>query len=133
MIEKCNITDGGDFMEKHQYSIGDRVEKMCLVCGEERGHMVALINKKGNISRVTCPQCDTRSTFKSGLPTKGSGSTAHNGQPYDWTRTYRKGQSMMHPSFGQGEVVALIEPRKIDVLFSDRVRRLIHSQAQAQL
>ena len=39
---------------------------------------------------------------------------------------------MMHPNYGVGEVTALIEPRKIDVLFADRVRRLIHSQPQIE-
>jgi hypothetical protein len=34
----------------------------------------------------------------------------------------------MHTTFGVGEVTALIEPRKIDVLFQDRIRRLIHAQ-----
>jgi hypothetical protein len=34
---------------------------------------------------------------------------------------------MIHPMFGEGEVTAVIEPRKIDVLFSDRMRRLIHA------
>ena len=33
---------------------------------------------------------------------------------------------MIHPTFGEGEVTAVID-RKIDVLFSDRMRRLIHS------
>jgi hypothetical protein len=37
---------------------------------------------------------------------------------------------MAHPIFGFGEVMAVIEPQKIDVLFSDKVRRLIHSRAQ---
>jgi hypothetical protein len=37
----------------------------------------------------------------------------------------------MHPAFGLGEVTAVIEPLKIDVLFSDRVRRLIHARVQA--
>jgi hypothetical protein len=35
---------------------------------------------------------------------------------------------MTHPVFGVGEVTALIEPQKIDVLFPDRMRRLIHSK-----
>jgi hypothetical protein len=34
---------------------------------------------------------------------------------------------MTHAIFGEGEVTAIIEPRKIDVLFPDRIRRLIHS------
>jgi hypothetical protein len=35
---------------------------------------------------------------------------------------------MMHKVFGQGEVTAVIEPQKIDVLFGDQTKRLIHSQ-----
>jgi hypothetical protein len=38
---------------------------------------------------------------------------------------------MIHPMWGQGEVTAVIEPRKIDVLFSDRLRRLIHARHEA--
>jgi len=48
--------------------------------------------------------------------------------PYDRTLTYRTGQSMTHETFGVGEVTGLIEPQKIDVLFQDRLRRLIHAQ-----
>jgi hypothetical protein len=36
---------------------------------------------------------------------------------------------MMHPNFGEGEVTAVIETGKIDVLFADRLRRLIHAGA----
>ena len=35
---------------------------------------------------------------------------------------------MLHTTYGMGEVTALVEPRKIDVLFVDRIRRLIHAQ-----
>jgi len=116
-------------MDKQQYQVGDRVEKLCLVCGEERGHIVALLNSRGLISRVNCPKCGTRSTFKradevSGKSKIGSGE----GIPYEWTRLYRKGQIILHPTFGQGEVTALIEPLKMDVLFADRVRRLGHGR-----
>lgn len=114
--------------EKQQYAVGDRVEKLCKVCGEERGHIVATISKQGRISRVTCPQCGTRGAFKSRIVVKGGRATIKESAPYDWTHTYRKGQTMMHPTFGLGEVTALIEPRKIDVLFADRVRRLIHGR-----
>ena len=36
---------------------------------------------------------------------------------------------MLHPTFGMGEVTAVVDPGKIDVLFSDRVRRLVHTKA----
>jgi hypothetical protein len=34
---------------------------------------------------------------------------------------------MMHPTFGLGEVTKVVDSYKIDVLFEDRIRRLIHS------
>ena len=115
-------------MEKQIYTVGERVEKFCVACGEERGHVVASVTKRGQISRVSCPQCGTRSTFKSvaGARTTGAPKT---GAPYDQTRTYRAGQSMTHPVFGSGEVTAVVDPQKIDVLFNDRMRRLIHARS----
>jgi len=115
-------------MEKQTYTDGERVEKFCAVCGEERGHVVASVTKRGQISRVSCPKCGTRSTFKAGSGTAARPSS-HTCAPYDQTRTYRTGQSLTHPVFGVGEVTALVEPQKIDVLFPDRMRRLIHSRA----
>jgi len=118
-------------IEKQTYAIGDRVEKLCAVCQEERGHVVASITKRGLISRVTCPKCGTRGSFSNGAKLTKGRSKAVNSEPYDRTRTYRTGQTMSHPIWGAGEVTALIEPRKIDVLFADRIRRLIHSRADA--
>jgi len=77
---------------------------------------------------VTCPICQTRSSFKSGVKMTG-GRASQAGAPYDPTRQYRAGQTLMHPSFGLGEVTALVEPHKIDVLFADRMRRMIHGRS----
>ncbi len=118
-------------MEEHQYAVGDRVEKLCAPCGEERGHVVVSLNKRGQISRVSCPRCGVNSAFKKAKTSIGPRASSKESQPYDWTRTYRKGQTMAHPTFGFGEVMAVIEPQKIDVLFSDKVRRLIHARAQS--
>jgi len=117
-------------MEEHKYAVGDRVEKLCVPCGEERGHVVVSLNKRGQISRVNCPQCGVNSAFKRGKNVTAGRASGKDSTPYDWTRTYRKGQTMMHPTFGVGEVTAVIEPQKIDVLFSDRVRRLIHARSR---
>ena len=54
-------------MEEHQYAVGDRVEKLCVPCGEERGHVVISLNKRGQISRVNCPQCGIKTAFKKGV------------------------------------------------------------------
>jgi DNA-directed RNA polymerase subunit RPC12/RpoP len=110
--------------EKQIFTIGERVEQICITCGEERGHIVAAISKKGKISRVSCPICGSRVAYKTGVTRRSS---LKLGAPYDRAHTYRRGETMMHPTFGEGEVTAIIEPGKIDVLFTDRMRRLIHA------
>lgn len=116
-------------MEKPVFTVGERVEKLCVTCNEVRGHVVVSVTKRGQISRVSCPKCGERSAFKStaAADPNTKKATAKAGAPYDRTRTYRTGQAMMHPTFGLGEVTKVIEPGKIDVLFADRMRRLIHS------
>ncbi len=114
-------------METHLFAIGDRVQKLCAICGEVRGHVVASMNKNGQIASVRCPQCDTRSRFKKG-DSMNAMAAAMEGAPYNWAVTYRKGQTMLHPTFGMGEVTAVVDQGKIDVLFADRLRRLIHTK-----
>jgi hypothetical protein len=116
-------------MEKQTHTVGERTEKFCAVCNEERGHIVASVNVRGAINRVDCPKCGTRTAFKQSASTTRR-SSAQPGTPYDRTLTYRAGQTMTHPNYGQGEVTALIDPQKIDVLFSDRVRRLVHDRVE---
>src|SRR5919106_1962201 len=128
-MEKQTVTKQP--VERQTYAIGDRVEKLCAVCQEERGHVVASVTKRGLISRVTCPKCGTRGSFSNGAKLTRGRSKSENSEPYDMRRTYRTGQTLSHPIWGAGEVTALIEPRKIDVLFADRIRRLIHSRADA--
>ena len=114
-------------MEKQLHTVGERVDKLCAVCGKECGHVVVSVTKAGNISRVSCPKCGTKSAFKSSGRTERL-QPDQSGLPYDRTRTYRVGQTITHPTYGLGEVTSLIEPQKIDVLFADRIRRLIHAR-----
>ena len=115
--------------EKEKFAIGDRVEQVCVTCGEERGHIVASVAKSGRVTRVTCAVCSTRSAYKPSVQTDATRAPAKTGTPYDQKHTYRRGQTLMHPTLGVGQVTAVIEPRKIDVLFADKVRRLIHADA----
>ena len=71
-MEKQTVEKSKGPVERQTYAIGDRVEKLCAVCQEERGHVVASITKRGLISRVTCPKCGTRGSFSNGAKlTKG--------------------------------------------------------------
>ena len=116
-------------MEKQVFTVGERTDKFCAVCDEERGHVATSVTKRGQISRVSCSKCGTVSTFQLAARTLPR-QAAKTPSPYDRTVTYRAGQSMTHEMFGIGEVTRLIEPRKMEVLFQDRVRRLIHAQEE---
>ena len=110
--------------DKPVFKIGDRVDQMCVTCNEERGHIVVSVTKSGRITRVSCPMCESRVTYRAGTTRRASSKVC---APYDPARTYRKGQTLTHPMFGEGEVTAIIEPQKMDVLFADRIRRMIHA------
>src|SRR6185295_12635301 len=111
---------------KALFKIGDRIDQMCIICNEERGHIVVSVSKTGRITRVSCPMCASRVTYRAGTTRREPNKV---GAPYDQGRTYRKGQTLLHATFGEGEVTAIIEPHKMDVLFADRIRRMIHAQS----
>jgi DNA-directed RNA polymerase subunit RPC12/RpoP len=111
---------------KAVFQIGDRIDQMCTTCNEERGHIVVSLSKTGRITRVGCPMCESRVMYRAGTTRRASDKV---GAPYDRTRTYRKGQTMMHATFGEGEVTAILEPQKMDVLFADRIRRMVHARS----
>lgn len=111
------------------YNVGDRVEKVCPECDEQLGHIVKSVTKLGRVSRVICSECGTVGTFKaSSAKLKPDKSKQKSGDPYDPSKTYKSGQIMEHDAFGRGKVVEVLENRMIDVLFPDRLRRLIHSR-----
>ncbi len=112
--------------EKIVFKLGDRVDQMCVTCNEERGHIVVSVTAAGRITRVSCPMCQSRVTYRAGGTRRASTQLV---APYDRARTYRKGQMLTHPMFGEGEVTAIIEPQKMDVLFADRLRRMIHAHS----
>ena len=116
--------------EKQIFKLGDRVEQMCITCKEERGHIVASLSKTGKVTRVSCPMCGSRVPYRTGAAPRASTKIA---APYDRARIYSKGQMLLHPTFGAGEVTAIIEPQKMDVLFADRIRRLIHAHHKRSL
>ena len=113
-------------MKKEVFEIGKTLEMFCSTCETEQKHTVESVTKQGQITKAICQACETSSTFSRGVKT--SFAKLKTVAPYDRTRKYRKGQAMMHSIFGQGEVTDVIDPQKIDVLFGDRTRRLIHAQ-----
>ncbi len=115
-------------MKAEKFAVGDSVMLMCSSCDDEQPHTVQAATKLGKISKAVCDTCEGVSTFNRGVKTSVSVGKGKAAQPYDRTRKYRKGQAMTHSVFGHGEVTAVLDVQKIDVLFGDKTRRLIHGQ-----
>lgn len=115
-------------MKKKKFTVDESVERFCSACDAEQAHTVLTVTKQGLISKLSCNTCETVSTYSRDVKTSVKMGGGKTGNPYDRTQKYRKGQAMIHHVFGQGEVMEVIESQKIDVLFGDRVRRLIHAQ-----
>lgn len=116
-------------MNKRLYTVGENVEKFCSACNEQVAHIVKSVTKSGSVSRVNCSKCGLLGTFRASANlTKIQNLADKTGEPYQQSRTYRAGQIMAHPIFGTGEVMTVFDTRMIDVLFADRVRRLVHSR-----
>jgi hypothetical protein len=100
------------------------VDKLCTVCGEQRGHVVA--HQRALLSRVLSVAREA--------PSK-TGSRPHSHKPvlnvFHMTGHVLTAKALMQHPTSIGEVTAVIEPHKIDVLFSDRLRRLVHQRAGA--
>jgi len=115
-------------MKVEAYSVDQTVELMCSGCDSEQTHRVMAVTKQGKIAAAVCETCKTESKFTRGVKTSMTVGNGKKASPYDRTRRYRAGQAMTHNTFGHGEVTAVIEPQKIDVLFGGQTRRLIHAQ-----
>ena len=115
-------------MKNDKYTAGERVAMFCSGCDDDSTHSIQAVTKLGKISTAVCDICQTSSTFKGGVKTGTVMGSAKAAKVYDRTRRYRNGQAMTHPVFGRGEVTAVLELQKIDVLFGDTTRRLIHAQ-----
>lgn len=111
-----------------KFAAGDSIILMCSGCDAEMPHTVESVTKLGKISKTKCDGCDAISTYSRGVKTSVALGTSKPALPYDRNRKYRKGQAMTHSLFGYGEVTAVPDPQKIDVLFGDKTRRLIHAQ-----
>jgi hypothetical protein len=114
-------------IKTEKYEVGQSAAMFCSACDSETGHKVQTVTKLGKITSAVCETCETASTFKGGVKTGVTAGKGKAAATYDRTRKYKKGQAMMHPTFGHGEVTVVHESQKIDVLFGDTTKRLIHS------
>lgn len=99
----------------------------CEVCGAQKTHKFISTAKKKTGGRVTKPRVskadEHRAEYEKMLA-QVEGSAA---QKYDMKLSFAINQKLNHPKFGVG-VIRNSLPDKIEVVFADEVRNLVHNR-----
>lgn len=115
-------------MIETKFELGQTMEMPCSVCDADQNHTAESVTKLGKLTKAVCGECGTISAFRRGKKVSIDSGKTKAGMPYSQAQKYKKGQAMMHSTFGQGEVTAVVDAQKIDVLFGDQTRRLVHAR-----
>lgn len=127
---------------------------MCKKCEGDRYHRV-LAHTSSTSAKIECEVCHSKKTYslpKAGSATRkisektvaaraASSARSHTGQyelyntnkmaddatPYSIKGNFKETQKLNHPKFGVGFVVKTYSD-KVDVIFSDEVRTLMHNR-----
>lgn len=93
--------------------------------------MVSGLGAKKQVTRAKCPGCGNENRYSKSAIAMGklAAEPEPQARPYVMSNSYEQGNILQHPLFGRGEVVGLIGSEKMEVLFRDRLRCLVHSRA----
>jgi hypothetical protein len=135
----------------NSYSAGEDIESWCTKCKLELGHtIVAMV---GNLpKRVKCNTCNSLHNYRAKPVEKGSARTRASGQKrtsrgktykdylallteadrsnpraYSIKSTFRENDVIEHPKFGTGLVLPTVKDNKIEVIFENGPKLLIHN------
>lgn len=135
-------------------AVASRFYTECKKCGAERYHIV-LAHTSATGAKIECEICHSKKAYKlsSGKPKKVTGAaaakkaqaveakkSAHGKefselmssakgelQKYNMKAKFSLNQKIEHPKFGLG-VVRVSLPEKIEVVFNDEIRMLVHNR-----
>ncbi len=135
--------------------VGKTMYVECKKCGTERYHLV-LTHKTATSAKIKCEVCGAQKAYSlpktSKTPRKNTGAatraakSASNARDahakeyekliqdagaesaaYNMKNKFEGGSKVNHPKFGMG-VVRTAQPEKIEVVFQDEVRSLVHNR-----
>ncbi len=128
--------------------VGEDVRSICGKCGDVWHVVIALVN--GRAAKVECGDCHARHNYRipGGAASARSGTRRTTGtrkkvaatdavvgadlskpvRPFRTTETFAVGERVAHPTLGEGVVQAVTGPTKIEVLFGDERKVLVHNR-----
>ncbi len=138
--------------------VGKEILSHCSKCKLILAHIIVTMKSATEPDKVQCKTCKATHSFKdpgaskkktsidrviknarvaSGrkvtesvgdLWTKAMNKTTSQGKEYSIRESFQMGDVINHPTFGQGIVEKLIDNNKIEVLFKDDYRTLMHKK-----
>jgi hypothetical protein len=140
--------------DKKLIVVGDEIEAMCGTCKDATVHVVEVI-KEDKVIRVMCKSClnshkfkapisqDKKKTKKKTARTKASGKSkeqrkwsrvmakadVENQQDYAMTEKYEENDVINHAKFGVGVVAEIVDPTKMNVVFEEGVKTMVHNRS----
>ena len=141
-----------------ELSVGKEVLSLCSKCKLTLAHIIVTMKDTKNPDKVQCKTCKATHSFKDPSAAKAKTSvnkvikTAKSGKSrrptesvgelwnkainkntataksYSIKESFLTGDVIDHPTFGQGVVEKLIDNNKIEVLFQDDYRTLMHKK-----
>lgn len=129
-------------------AVGKDVDSWCTKCKLVLAHTVEAV-AKGRITRVHCNTCGGQHAYRANPPGTSSrsrtaresepktpnyasllkGRDPSKARPYAMTERFALGDLVAHSTFGLGMVTALKDVNKIEVVFSDGPKVLMHRRA----
>jgi hypothetical protein len=138
-----------------ELSVGKEVLSQCSKCKLTLAHIIVTMKDTKTPDKVQCKTCKATHTFKdpgapktktsvnkviksgrSKKPTESVGElwnkainrNTGKSKSYSMKESFTMGDVIDHPTFGQGVVEKLIDNNKIEVLFQDDYRTLLHKK-----
>lgn len=126
---------------KAEPNIGDRIDSYCGRCKMMLAHTVESI-ENGKIKKCHCNTCGAQHAYRPKAPKKAGGGPSgiepsdydklmksqdpNKARKYALSDKFQPMELIKHSSFGLGIVLTCKESNKIDVLFQDGTKTLVH-------
>jgi hypothetical protein len=129
--------------------IGQEISAYCGKCKLERTHTIAAMEGEGVVKKVACTMCGSFHNYKlpktaaegDAKPRKASGTrksraaasidslldSSRPSKPYSMSGNFSAGDLINHPSFGLGAVELTRPPNKMEVIFREGKKTLVHN------
>jgi hypothetical protein len=126
---KCKLTLAHIIVTMKSQTVADKV--MCKTCKGTHSYKDPAANTKKAISTKKILGAKPVSARKSGIPieqlwAEAMNKTNRQSKEYTIKGIFEQGDIIAHPSFGPGVVEKVVDQNKIEVLFRDDFRILIH-------